>query len=241
MFIHSVRRDPLAGPYDPARWPFTLPPVKQILAEGLRFTRPVTFLVGENGSGKSTVLAAIAEVQGVDTRGGNVGRRYAPAAPKSDLARQLAIRLTKKVGQKVGGYFLRAETAHGYFQFVERQHVVGFGDRSLLEQSHGESFWQLFEHKFSHPGLYFMDEPESALSFSPCLRLIGLIQSLAAAGSQVICATHSPLLTAFPYAQIIEVGDHGLRTREWVELELVDHWRRYLTSPDGYLRHLIDI
>ncbi|MGQ0775144.1 MAG: AAA family ATPase [Pseudonocardiales bacterium] len=244
VLIHSVRRDPLAAPYDPAQWPFTMPPIKKILTEGLRFSRPVTFLIGENGSGKSTVLAAIAEAQGVDARGGSVGRRYAPAAPKSELARQLAIELTahgtRTIGRKARGYFLRAETAYGYFQFVERQHVAGFGDRSLLEQSHGESFWQLFEHKFSHPGLYLMDEPESALSFSSCLRLIGLIQSLAATGSQIICATHSPLLTAFPQAHLIEVGDHGLRTLEWAELELVDHWRRYLTTPDAYLRHIID-
>lgn len=244
MLIHSVSRNPLAGPYNPAQWPFALPPIRQILDEGLCFIRPVTFLVGENGSGKSTVLEAIAEAQGVDARGGSVGRRYAPASPKSDLARQLTIELTahgtKTIGRRARGYFLRAETAHGYFQFVERQHVAGFGDRSLLEQSHGESFWQLFEHKFSRPGLYLMDEPESALSFSSCLRLVGLIQSLAAAGSQVICATHSPLLAAFPQAHIIEVGDHGLRTREWAALELVDHWRRYLTAPDAYLRHIID-
>lgn len=244
MLIHSVSRDPLAESYDPDRWPFTLPPIRQILADGLRFTRPVTFLVGENGSGKSTVLEAIAEAHGVDVRGGTVGRRYAPAAPKSDLARQFTLTLTahgrRTIGRKARGYFLRAETAHGFFQFVERQHVAGFGDRSLLEQSHGESFWQLFEHKFSQTGLYLMDEPESALSFSSCLRLIGLIQSLTMIGSQVVCATHSPVLAAFPRAQIVEVGDNGLCTREWAELELVDHWRRYLTNPDAYLRHILD-
>ncbi|MGH3905499.1 MAG: AAA family ATPase [Pseudonocardiaceae bacterium] len=242
VLIHSASRNSLAEAYDPGQWPFTLPPVRQILDDGLRFTRQVTFLVGENGSGKSTVLEAIAEAQGVDMRGGSVGRRYAPASSKSDLARQLTLTLTahgtRTIGRRARGHFLRAETAHGFFQFIERQHVAGFGDRSLLEQSHGESFWQLFEHKFSQAGLYLMDEPESALSFSSCLRLIGLIESLTTIGSQVICATHSPLLAAFPRAQIIEVGDHGLRTREWAELELVDHWRRYLTNPDAYLRHI---
>lgn len=77
------------------------------------------------------------------------------------------------------------------------------------------------------------------MSFSSCLRLVAILHELAEAGSQIICATHSPVLAATPGAEIIEVGAHGLRRTSWDELELVDHWRRYLSNPHAYLRHLI--
>jgi predicted ATPase len=85
-----------------------------------------------------------------------------------------------------------------------------------------------------------MDEPEAALSFTSCLELLGHIDQLVKNGGQVICATHSPLLTALPGADIIEVGEHGLRRTTWDELALVDHWRRYLADPHSYLRRLLD-
>lgn len=92
---------------------------------------------------------------------------------------------------------------------------------------------------FTEPGLYLMDEPEAALSFSSCLRLVGVIHDVAAAGSQIICATHSPILAATPGADIVELGDHGLRYTAWDELGLTDHWRRFLQQPRAYLRHIL--
>ena len=85
-----------------------------------------------------------------------------------------------------------------------------------------------------------MDEPEAALSFTSCLRLVALIQQLGRSGAQVVCATHPPLLAATPGADIIEIGDDSLRRTTWDKLELVDHWRRYLDDPNLSLRHLID-
>lgn len=85
-----------------------------------------------------------------------------------------------------------------------------------------------------------MDEPEAALSFSSCLELLGHIDQLTQQGGQVICATHSPLLTALPGADIVEVGEHGMHRVQWGELALVDHWRRYLADPQAYLRHVLD-
>jgi predicted ATPase len=84
------------------------------------------------------------------------------------------------------------------------------------------------------------DEPEAALSFLSCLGLVGLLDRLAASGGQVICATHSPLLTALPGAQILELGDDGICPVAWDQLELVDHWRRYLANPGLYLRHFLE-
>lgn len=244
MIIQRVRRRAYAeGVAPPLRgWPFDLPPVAQLLAEGLTFDRPVTFLVGENGSGKSTVIEAIAEAYGVDSRGGHIGRDYASGAEKSDLAKELHLDRTQAgramVGRRPRGYFLRAETAHGFFEVMSGSQAYGGYDLTSL--SHGESFLAVFDTRFNRQGLYLLDEPESALSFTSCLKLLALLGDIAQHGSQVICATHSPLLAALHGAQILEIGTHGIRETAWQDLELVDHWRRFLNRPDAYLRHLGD-
>lgn len=114
----------------------------------------------------------------------------------------------------------------------------GYWDEDTSEMSHGEGFLTVFGSMFSEPGLYVMDEPEAALSFTSCLRLVALMQELGRSGAQVVCSTHSPILAATPGAEIIEIGDHGTRRVSWDQLELVDHWRRYLDDPGAYLRHL---
>jgi predicted ATPase len=223
-------------------WPFTLAPVAQLMRDGLRFARPVTFIVGENGSGKSTIIEAIAEAYGVDARGGHIGRPYASPEERGVLGQSIHLRRTKVgstlVGKKPRGYFLRAETSYGFFEYVSG--TPAYGGHDLLRLSHGESFLAVFDTRFSRHGLYLMDEPESALSFTSCLKLLALLADIAERGSQVICATHSPLLASLPGAQILEVGDHGIREVAWSDLELVDHWRRFLSRPDAYLRHLTD-
>lgn len=105
--------------------------------------------------------------------------------------------------------------------------------------SHGESFLELIIDRFKEGGLWVLDEPESALSFSGCLALVGVLKDLMAAGdSQVILSTHSPLLAALPGATIYEVGPWGLRNTEWEDLDLVTHWRSFMNVPERYLRHL---
>ena len=224
-------------------WPFTVPAIWQIAKTGLQFTRPVTFLVGENGSGKSTIIEAIAEAYGLDVRGGHGARKYDNAPPKGPLGKAVKLQRTPRGNQMVGrnarGYFLRAETALGVFEFMSDHHVVGYGDKHLAQQSHGESFIQVFGGgRFDEDGLFLMDEPEAALSFRSCLQLVSLLSNLERDDQQVICATHSPLLCALPGAEILELNDNGIRSVEWNELELVDHWRRYLSNPDTYLRHM---
>ena len=93
--------------------------------------------------------------------------------------------------------------------------------------------------RFDRPGFYLLDEPEAALSFTSCLGLVRLLDELARSGSQVLCATHSPLLTALPGAAVLELSDSGYAWADWQDLALVDHWRRYLTDPRSYLRHVI--
>jgi predicted ATPase len=211
------------------------------MREGLRFTQPVTLLVGENGSGKSTIIEAIAEAYGADVRGGHIGRDYASPLDPSPLGKALHLQRAPAgrglVGRKPRGYFLRAETAHGFFEYVAG--TAAYGGHDLTSMSHGESFLAVFDTRFSGHGLYLMDEPESALSFTSSLKLLALMDDLRERGSQVICATHSPVLAALPGAQILELSHRGIETVQWQALELVDHWRRFLNHPDSYLRHIV--
>ncbi|OII63047.1 ABC transporter [Streptomyces sp. CC53] len=229
-YVHVADRDE-------SEWPWSVPCVRALLEDGLRFSAPVTFLVGENGSGKSTLVEALAEGFGLDSWGGSHGWRYASHRPKSVLGERIRFDAAPGGRRMLGswsarkGFFLRAETA---LDALERE---GVGPD---EVSHGEGFLAAFRSKFAAPGLYVMDEPEAALSFTSCLELLGHIDRLVRNGGQVVCATHSPLLTALPGADIVEVGVHGMRRVAWRELELVDHWRRFLAAPHAYLRHVLD-
>jgi len=233
----------IADELDRSQWPFTVPCVAQLLDEGLTFTTPVTFLVGENGSGKSTLVEAFAEAFGLDAQGGKAGRKYGNERDKTPLGEVIRFDLTREGSRmrtgprgKQKGYFLRAETAFGFMSFVSG--MAGYWSEDVTTMSHGEGFLTVFDSMFAEPGFYVMDEPEAALSFTSCLRLVGLMHQLGQTGAQVVCATHSPVLAATPGAEIIEIGEHGMRRATWAELDLVDHWRRYLDNPDAYLRHL---
>ncbi|MFE5330355.1 AAA family ATPase [Embleya sp. NPDC056575] len=228
----------------PTTWPFTMEPVRQLATDGLDFDRPLTFLVGENGSGKSTVIEAIAGVAGISSHGGKAGTKYASAGVSTPLGEVLRPELTRAGAGLIGGprlkrrgFFLRAETLFDLGRNVSGW--PGFWDQDLTEQSHGEGFMTVFDAMLREPGLYLMDEPEAALSFTSCLTLVALMHDLTRTGSQIICATHSPILAATPDADIVEVGDHGIRHTTWGDLQLVDHWRRFMHDPQTYLRHIV--
>ena len=239
VHVEAHRRPP-AG-----RWPMSVPAVAQLAQEGLTFRAPVTFLVGENGSGKSTVVEAVAEQFDLDARGGRANRKYGNDRPRTALGEVLSVELgaeghrwRRRTRLKRHGFFLRAETAEGLMTVVEGS--LGYWEEQTSLMSHGEGFLTVFDAMFRSPGIYLMDEPEAALSFQSCLRLVELVHRLAASGSQVVVATHSPLLTALPGADVVELGPHGLRHTTWGDLDLVTHWRSYLADPQRYLRHLLD-
>ncbi|CAL9545429.1 hypothetical protein SUDANB171_04308 [Streptomyces sp. enrichment culture] len=247
MFVDRVRVPEGLAPdrthHD--QWPFTIPCVAQLIEEGLSFNRPVTFLVGDNGSGKSTMVEAIAESFNLDAYGGRLARVHGrPDPTKTPLGEVLRAETTSAGARMLAGprkrkkgFFLRAETA---FDMTENLGgVPGYWEEDTSAMSHGEGFLTMFQAMFDAPGFYVMDEPEAALSFTACLRLVGLMHQLGQSGAQVVCATHSPILASTPGADIIEVGDHGYRRTRWEDLELVDHWRRYLADPHAYLRHII--
>jgi predicted ATPase len=234
--IRRLEEDP-SNVLDRQKWPAVLPPVAQVLEDGLDLT-PATVLVGENGSGKSTIVEAIALAYGLSPEGGSTGARHSTRASESLLADHL--QLVRNAGTTRRGYFLRAETMHGFFTYLEKNpSTSGRDDVRFHDMSHGESFLELAVNRFRGRGLWVLDEPESALSFSGCLSLLGVLKDLLASGeSQVIMSTHSPLLAALPGARILEVGPWGLRPQSWEELDLVDSWRSFLDAPQRYLRHL---
>ncbi|MGH3510640.1 MAG: AAA family ATPase [Nocardioidaceae bacterium] len=217
------------------RWPATIPAVAQLLETGWDLAPGVTLLVGENGSGKSTLVEAVAMAFGLSPEGGSTGARHTTRSSESPLAGWL--RLERGVGGARWGFFLRAESMHGFYTYLEDH--PGKEDPRFHEMSHGESFLELLRTRFDSPGLYCLDEPEAALSFSAQIALVETLHHLAAEGAQVLCATHSPLLAALPGATLLEVGGWGVRPSSYDDLELVTHWRRYLDEPMRYLRHVL--
>ena len=217
-------------------WPATLAPVAQVLADGLPLGA-ATVLVGENGSGKSTLVEAIAIAFGLSAEGGSANSRQPTRASESVLHDHLLLR--RHAGAPRRGYFLRAETMHGFFTYLEQNpRTSGPAEPRFHELSHGESFLALVTDRFRKPGLYVLDEPESALSLSGCGALVVALGELLESGdSQVVMATHSPVLAALPGAQIYEVGEWGLRPRYWDELALVRNWKSFLGDPERFLRN----
>lgn len=217
-------------------WPGSVPAVRQILDAGLELSSGITLLVGENGSGKSTVVEAIAMAFGLAPEGGTRNVQQGTRPTESPL--HSWITLEKSPGAPRWGFFLRAETMHGYF--TRHEEFAGGRDPLFHEMSHGESFLEVLRARFDSAGFYCLDEPEAALSFSAQIALVGILHDLATRGGQVLCATHSPILAALPGATILEVGPWGLRESTWDDLEVVEHWRNYLQEPMRYLRHVLD-
>jgi predicted ATPase len=236
MFVDQIK----VPVWNQGIWPFTVPAIRSLAESGITFTKPVTFLVGENGSGKSTIVEAIAEVFRIDVRGGHGGRAWASPLEPGALSSQLQVLPPIARRKKIDSFFLRSETAKGVLEFMSDYGVPGYGERHNAQVSHGESFLQVLAGRFTRQGLYLLDEPEAPFSFRSCLALMSVLNDLASGGSQVICATHSPLLTALPGAQILELSDQGIEARTWRELELTANWSHFLEAPDAYLRYIAE-
>jgi len=227
---------PEAPPAD--RWPMNLPCVRQLVQDGLDLG-PLTILVGENGSGKSTLVEAIAGAYGMSPEGGSTGARHSTRPTESPLGGQLTVR--RGIGASKWGFFLRAETMHGYYTYLEDNPGLHSRDPLFHEMSHGESFVNVLQHRFHDPGFYVLDEPESALSFTGSLALVGVLDTIRRSETgQALVATHSPIIAAAPGATILEVGEWGLRESSWEDLELVQNWRGFLGDPQRFLRYLLD-
>ena len=229
-------------PPDISSWPYTIPAVAQLIEQGgLEIPAGVTFLIGENGSGKSTLVEAFSEIY---PRRGFVNpfvSKTGPDASREDSPLRWHLRAHTHPQASPAGFFLRAEAMHGYLAGIDADPSQArmWGGERLQERSHGESFLAVLRHRFTDIGMYFMDEPEAPLSFTSCLGLLALLDDLRSEGSQVLVATHSPLLIALPGATLLEIGDWGIRRADYDQIDLVQLWRGFMDSPGMFLRHLV--
>jgi len=228
-------------PPDTTTWPFTIPAVAQIIRDGgLDIAPGVTFLVGENGSGKSTLVEAIADRY---PRKGFENPFVAVTGPSGDGSPlQANIKLILHKHASPAGFFLRAEAMHQFLERVDSdpEQAFAWGDQRMQARSHGESFLAVLRHRFDEVGVYFLDEPEAALSFRSCLGLIALLDTMRREGSQVIVATHSPLLVSLPGATLLQLNDEGItKVAAYDDLSLVQEWRHFLATPGRFLKYLV--
>lgn len=215
-------------------YPWDLPAVRFV--DHLVPHPKVTFLVGDNGTGKSTLVEAIAVVAGFNAEGGNRNYQFSSRSTESDLHEHLELAWGTRPDK---GWFLRAESFYNVATYIDDNVSPYFGGRSFHEQSHGQSFIDLALARFRPGGFYLLDEPEAALSFHGCLRMLRIIHDTVQAGGQFVIATHSPVLLAYPDAAIFQLSDSGIEMRKYDDVESVELWRDFLEAPDRFLRHLL--
>lgn len=224
-------------------YPFCLPAIKGI--DKLELHPKVTFFVGENGTGKSTILESIAVAYGFNPEGGSKNFAFSTADSHSGLHGH--IKLAKGVKKPKDAFFLRAESYYNVATYIDRldsEFSFGppiknsYGGKSLHEQSHGESFFALFLNRLGGHGMYILDEPEAALSPSRQMSLISRMHELINLDSQFIIATHSPIIMAYPDATIYEIKD-TIRRVKYEETEHYQVMRAFLKNTDGMLHELM--
>lgn len=223
-----------------SRYPFCLPAIKGL--SNLDFHPKVTFIAGENGTGKSTILEAIAAAYGFNPEGGTKNFNFSSKDTHSELKDY--IKLIKGYKNPRDGFFLRAESFYNFASNVDElnRDIPGllnyYGGRSLHEQSHGESFFSVFMNRFKGNGLYILDEPEAALSPSRQMSMITRMHELVEDNSQFIIATHSPIIMAYPEAVIYEIKQ-DIRQVEYKETDNYQIMKGFINNTEGILDILI--
>ena len=240
MFLKSVRlkKEQIT---DYGEYPFSIPFIRQM--EELDMDAPVTFFVGENGAGKSTLLEAIADQIGFNPAGGSTQNYKSYEVDQSDSALGDYVKLSwwPKV---TNGFFLRAETFYQFASHLDETDENGFkayGGKSLHHQSHGESFFSLFQHRFTGQAIYLLDEPEAALSPTRQLAFLTLMNDLVKQGNvQFIIATHSPILLGYPGAVIYQFDEDGIEQVEYEETEHYQVTSYFLQYREKMLKDLFE-
>lgn len=225
---------------DPSKHPFTVPAIRNL--DTLEFHPQVTFFIGENGSGKSTLLEAIAVAAGFNAEGGT--KNFAFSTRPEEHPLRSALRLVRGVNKPATGFFLRAESFFNVATEIDRLGdgiLKSYGGKSLHEQSHGEAFMALVNHRFGEHGLYLLDEPEAALSPQRQLALLVAIDRLARQEDcQFIIASHSPIVLAYPHAQLFSFSSDAITPVRYEETEHFMLTRDFLMNRERYLARLLE-
>ena len=223
-------------------YPFCLP----FLRDGfeLGFDRPITIIVGENGTGKSTLLEGIAVLAGYDEAGG--GKGYMPVDHSRALEKmggQLSEVLRASWLPKItNGWFFRAESFFSVARYLDAAARDGGGTPpDFLSHSHGEGFLRFFEERCQRQGIFIFDEPESALSPARQMEFLKLMRRMEQSTiCQIVMATHSPMLMAYPDARLLRLSKYGL---EPVTVEQTDHYkvmREFCADPVGFVEATLE-
>jgi predicted ATPase len=218
-------------------FPYSIPAIKHLTT--IELHPNVTFFVGDNGTGKSTLLEAIAVAEGFNPEGGS---RNAMFHTKDTHHQQLhyKLQLGKHKIPRGDSFFLRAESFYNLATYIEEIGAGGYGDTPLHEQSHGEAFLTLMLQRLSGNGLYLMDEPEAALSPQRQLTFLAALHELVQAGGQFLIATHSPILMAYPQARILHFTEQGIAPIAYEDTEHYKVTRAFLLRKDLMLKELLD-
>ena len=219
----------------PHEYPYTVPALAGF--SGLRFRRPVTFIVGENGMGKSTLLEAIAVKAGFNAEGGSKNFRFATRETHSPLYGNLVL---GRGLQPRDGYFLRAESFYNVATQEEQYADAAHPSALYHEKSHGESFLQLAQNNLRGDGLYFFDEPEAALSPQRQLTLLAEIYECAKAGAQFFIVTHSPILLGIPDADIYCFDRDRLHLCDYEETGSYQITKMFVNNRQALPRNLLN-
>ncbi len=219
--------------------------IKYLRKNDLKLKKNLTFFVGENGTGKSTLLEAIAVAHGFNPEGGTKNFNFSTKKTHSELYDRITL-IRKNYPRD--GFFLRAESLYNVATNIDELDsissaappVIGsYGNLSLHEQSHGESFLAIVQNRFGGNGLYILDEPEAALSPMRLMTLMAEINELLKNNSQFIIATHSPILMTFPDAEILEFSENGIKSVDYKDTEHFRITKHFMENPSGMLRHLL--
>jgi len=220
-------------------YPFSMPAFKGL--DNIEFKNTVTFFVGENGSGKSTLMEAIAYKCDFNTAGGGRNNYYEVPSSESALGDFIRLAWSPKV---TNGFFLRAESFYNFASHIDSlgpEAYLAYGGKSLHEQSHGESFLSIFSNRFGKKGIYLLDEPEAALSPTRQMALLKIIRELDQEGqSQFIIATHSPIILAYPGAQILDFDTSPVSETAYEETSHYQITKGFMDNRDLYLRKLFE-
>lgn len=227
------------------QYPYNLGSIKSL--HTLSFHPKVTYIVGENGMGKSTLMESIAVAWGFNPEGGTKNFSFSTQATHSNLHEY--IRLVSGGRKPRDGFFFRAESYYNlasHMEELDSEFSFGppikdsYGGKSLHEQSHGESFFAAFLHRFGGQGLYILDEPEAALSPFRQMAMLSRIHELVQQNSQFIISTHSPILMAYPDSTIYYLTPEGIENRR---LEETDHFiimKQFLNNKERMIDELFD-
>ena len=204
----------------------------------LPFRAPVTFFVGENGSGNSTLLEAVAVSLGFNPEGGTRNYRFSTYDSHSELCE--ALRLSRGIRRMKNGFFLRAESFYNVAT-KEEEYSRGPGGRPqhYHEKSHGESFLAMAQNYFRGDGFYLLDEPEAALSPQRQLTMLAEIDRCAKEGAQFLIATHSPILLGLPGAEILSFDDGAIHPVSYEETESYQVTSMFLNHREALLKRLL--